>query len=104
MAKFGKPRKSNVIVLISLALMAVLPGFVSGQARPALEMQHRLEGISEDEKAVLETLFILSQEIEEMDREQQDITREMEALREEVKAVAEKIENRRGIMKTNWIF
>ena len=94
MAKFGKPRKSNVIVLISLALMAVLPGFVSGQARPALEMQHRLDGISENEKAVLETLFILSQEIEEMDREQQDITRKMEALREEVKAVAEKIENR----------
>jgi peptidoglycan hydrolase CwlO-like protein len=93
-AKLGKPGKSSVTVLIALTLITVLPGFISGQARPAMEIQHRLEGISEGEKEVLETLFVLSQEIEEMDREQQGITREMEALGKEVKIVAEKIENR----------
>ncbi len=94
MAKLGKPGKSSVTVLIVLTLITVLPGFISGQARPAMEIQHRFEGISESEKEVLETLFVLSQEIEEMDREQQGITREMEALGEEVKVIAEKIENR----------
>lgn len=93
MAGLGKPGKSYIFLLIAvLVLITILPGRIPGQARPAREAQQRIEGISENERAVLQNLFVLTQEIEEMDREQENTINEIEILRIETKAVGEKIE------------
>ena len=95
MVRRGKLGKSYIFALIiALVLMAVLPGQLSGQARPASEIGQRLEGISESERTILQDLFILTQEIEEMDREQAGIAEEIEVLRDEVQAVGDKIKDR----------
>jgi peptidoglycan hydrolase CwlO-like protein len=92
-AGLGKPGKSYIFLLIAvLVLITILPGRIPGQARPAREAQQRIEGISENERAVLQNLFVLTQEIEEMDREQENTINEIEILRIETKAVGEKIE------------
>jgi len=94
-AKLGKPGKSYVFMLITaLVLITVLSGQLTGQARPAREVGQRLEGISESEQTILEDLFFLTQEIEEMDRGQADIAEEIETLKDKVQAVGGEIENR----------
>ncbi|MFA5523036.1 MAG: hypothetical protein WDA24_01645 [Tissierellales bacterium] len=57
-----------------------------------LEVQESLTSISVEEQEVLERLFILSQEIEEMDNQNLQITKEMEDLKEEVENIEKMIE------------
>ncbi len=83
-----------VIPIIILLIIALLPtGYISGQARPTQEVQQKLEGISQNEKIVLEDLFDLLQRIEDMDREQIDITQEIETLKDEIEVLRKEIEN-----------
>lgn len=56
-----------------------------------VEIQESLTGVSEDEKEVLEKLFVLSQEIEETDRQKSQTLKEIENLSEEVKKIEEQI-------------
>ncbi|WIV13808.1 hypothetical protein [Proteiniborus sp. MB09-C3] len=56
------------------------------------EIHESLTGVSEEEKEVLEKLFLLSQDIEEMDRKKGQILKEIESLNEEVKKIENLIE------------
>ncbi len=92
MAKSRKPGVLFIFVLIIITLVNVVPGRIPGQAQPAAEVAQKLKGVSEEEKAILENLFLLSQEIEEMDREQADIAQEIELLNTKTGDIREKIE------------
>jgi len=83
-----------LLLLISLTLTAVVPNRVSGEVKPITEVQEKLEGISEEEKAVLEILFTLEQEMEEMEREESAITKDIEALQIEIDDMEELLKER----------
>jgi len=77
-----------------LTLTAVVPNRVSGEVKPITEVQEKLEGITEEEKAVLEILFTLEQEMEEMEREESAITKDIEALQIEIDDMEELLKER----------
>jgi peptidoglycan hydrolase CwlO-like protein len=81
-------------LIVAITLASVLPNRISGQARPVAEAQQKLKGISENEKSALEGLFILLQEIEEMDREQAEIEPEIQAMQVQIQDVQRRIEHR----------
>jgi peptidoglycan hydrolase CwlO-like protein len=55
------------------------------------KVQENLNTISEEEKAVLQDLFFLTQEIEEMERQEVEITGEIKGLEADIKALEAKI-------------
>lgn len=95
MTEFCRSWKFYIVVfMVALIIVALLPGHISGQARPIWEAQQRLEDISQNEKIILEDLFILLQKIEDMDREQADIIQEIETLKGDIEGLRENIKNR----------
>lgn len=55
------------------------------------KVQENLKTISEEEKAVLQDLFFLTQEIEEMERQEVDITAEIKGIEADIKSLEAKI-------------
>lgn len=68
------------LILVLIAGMLTKPYKVSGEVKPIEEAKEQLQGISEKEQKTLERLFILTQEIEEMEREEARITKEINEL------------------------
>jgi peptidoglycan hydrolase CwlO-like protein len=89
--------KSCLVIALSLLLVPVLiivPIRVSGEVQPITEMEDKLEGISEEEKAVLEELFAISQEIEVMEREEAEINGEIDTLHVQITDIQSGIEEK----------
>ncbi len=85
MVKFRKLYPHIIIsMVIAFSLITVFPNRIFGQVSPITEIQEKLEGISEEERKILSHLFILLQEIEEMDRQRAEIAREIETLQKEI--------------------
>ncbi|NLO10151.1 MAG: hypothetical protein GX129_09855 [Clostridiales bacterium] len=72
-----------LIIVLSVTILAK-PYRVSGEVKPIEEANEQLQGISEEEQKTLERLFILTQEIEEMEREEARITEEIKELNIEI--------------------
>lgn len=83
-----KTRKAGLLLAFSPIIVFVLLFFsarlVAGQTDAFSEIQEKLTGVSQEEKTVLEKLFILVQETEEMEREEKEIAREIVRIQEEV--------------------
>ena len=93
-------------LIITLSLTFFSTSMVTGQGDPFVEIQEKLAGISMEEKAILQNLFVWVQEIEEMKREEERIEQDIEAINQEVKSlegtiIAEEIdfENKRNVLK-----
>jgi len=85
----------TVLIPIFLILSLVFPHISFGeQTETVSKMEETLEQITDDERAVIEELFILSQEIEGMLREEIQIGREIELLQEEINQLEGLIEER----------
>ncbi len=65
---------------IILVLSITVPGKVSGEVKPIEVAQEKLMGISKEEQKTLEELFSLTQEIEEMEREEARLNGEIGVL------------------------
>lgn len=65
---------------------------VSADVKPIEEVQNKLKGISEKEKSVLDNLFKLTQEMEDMEREEAKANSEIGTLQQEMKGLESKIE------------
>lgn len=73
--------KYSLILVLALSFSILAkPYKVSGELKPIEEANEQLQGISEEEQKTLERLFILTQEIEEMEREEAKITDEINQL------------------------
>lgn len=73
--------KCSLILIIVLSIsIPVKPYKVTGEVKPIEEANEQLQGISEEEQKTLERLFILTQEIEEMERQEAKITEEINEL------------------------
>ncbi|HBY72158.1 MAG TPA: hypothetical protein DEG06_07940, partial [Lachnospiraceae bacterium] len=75
-------RKVIGIALAALLILiiGILPKPVSGEVQPIEEMEERLAGITEEEKAILRDLFAITQEIEELEREEKNIIEEISSM------------------------
>lgn len=78
-------------VIVSLLSMICFFDIATGQEDPFDEIQQNLKGISEEEREVLQTLFLLAQEIEEMKRREGEIGQEIKAIYQEVKSLEDTI-------------
>lgn len=77
--------KLNVLFLLMISVsIAVRPYMASGEVKPITEANEKLRGITEQEQQTLEKLFILTQEIEEMEREEARIADEIKELESEI--------------------
>ncbi|SCY91220.1 coiled-coil domain-containing protein [Alkaliphilus peptidifermentans] len=78
----------NLIILlclvISLAGIALFPIDVVGQVDPFSEIQLKLLNISEDEIEIIHNLFVLANEIEEMEKQEVEIAREIDGINTEM--------------------
>jgi|BioPla2DNA2_1021312.scaffolds.fasta_scaffold00903_25 peptidoglycan hydrolase CwlO-like protein len=73
--------KYSIIFMLFLGItLLASPNKAIGEVTPIEEAAEQLEGINEQEKQTLEKLFILTQEIEEMEREEERITKEINDL------------------------
>lgn len=84
-------RKSKLLIAISLTVVLVLTSFspriFAGSLDPASKAQEKLQGISDEEKQVLQKLFVLSKEIEQMELEGKGLTGDIDALNQEIKGL-----------------
>ena len=88
-------KKKNRIIACFLALVifiTFLPLKASGEVAPITDIENKLEGISDEEKAVLEKLFTIQQEIDETQRKETQITTEMDTLKTQMAALETEIE------------
>lgn len=82
------------IILIALMVIANIPKHVSGDVKQITEAEEKLENISNEEKAVLEELFFISQKIDEMELNEQEISKDMNRIRIEIGDIEKTITNR----------
>ena len=89
-------KRNFVIVILSvfIFLMAVLPMRAFGDVKPIEELEDKLEGISEEEKVVLEELFRLQQEIDGLVAEETKVTHELESLQRQIEELGEEIKQK----------
>lgn len=79
--------KSYIVMSLQVVLVMLLlsPRAVSGEeAEVITEVQEKLISISEEEKAVLETLYNMEQEISELEREEERASSQVESYKQEI--------------------
>lgn len=95
MAGLFKPRRFFIfVIIINLLLAAGLPGRVPGQVSAARGTEYNPEEILKNEKDILSNLFILLQEIEEIEREQETVVQELDVLKNNIQTVRLSMESR----------
>ena len=91
MEKLNNMKKIIVISIIIFFLIGIFPaGKVLGDD-PFIEVKEKMSNISDEEKKIVEELFILLQDIEEMEREVEKISKEIEKINDELRELEEKI-------------
>jgi peptidoglycan hydrolase CwlO-like protein len=85
----------NFIIVFTILLSCicmVIPIPVSGKVKSVTDVEDKLDGISEEEKKVLEELFTINQKIEELETEKDEISNEIEALQKQIRKIKIEIE------------
>jgi peptidoglycan hydrolase CwlO-like protein len=78
-------------LVISIVVMSFCTSMVYGYAEPPSKIEEKLAGISEEEKKLLQSLFVLTQEIEIFEREEKKLALEIEAANQELKKLETEI-------------
>ncbi|MDF2539533.1 MAG: hypothetical protein K0S76_2554 [Herbinix sp.] len=84
----------KLLSLILIIATITIPFHVSGEVKPITELQDKLEGISEEEKKVLEKLFTISQKMEELEGEINQINQEIEAMQVHIEELETQIDEK----------
>lgn len=94
------------IILVMIIAFIRLPSVASGDVKPITEAEEKLENISEEEKAVLEELFFISQRIDEMELEEKQIAKDIDRIQIDIEEIEctieekqEKIDSQVAIME-----
>ena len=91
----SKQKHSGLIfILIFIVTFSIIgvKNRVSADVKPIEEVQNKLKGISDEERSLLDNLFKLTQEMEDMEREEAKANSEIETLQLEMKSLENKIE------------
>lgn len=86
---------------VLLVLAIIVPGHVSGEVKPITEAQEKLDGISEEEQKTLEKLFTLTQELEELEREEARLNGEIDQLKAKIAETDKSIEKKQKSYDNN---
>jgi len=89
-----KLKKYITGLVLVLCFVLVCAAAVSGQTETDSDSRQSLEEISKEEKAVLEELFFLSQEIDEMNRRVEELAKESESISREISLMESDISKR----------
>ncbi|HAA25133.1 MAG TPA: hypothetical protein DCE11_03295 [Ruminiclostridium sp.] len=85
MKRAGKFGLFLLITLFTVFVFAdTLPRHAMGQVQPIMEIEQKLQGISDVEIKVMEELFTISQNIEELERSEEQTRQEIEILKSEI--------------------
>ena len=91
--------KGKCRLLLGLSLSMVLtilvlsPNVKIAQAEPFTEVREKLSDITEEERAVLKNLFLLAQELEEMEIEEEVMTQAVDVIKRDINELEGKIQN-----------
>ena len=98
-----KLKKSKNIILLGLVIALVFQilfiSAIESQAAPIMVIQERLDGISLEEKKVLEELFIILQDIEEAEGAEELTMQEIANLHEEIVLLERRLKEEEVIFK-----
>jgi len=89
------------IIVVTLLMIIFSSNLVMGQEDTFDEINAKLVTISDDEKEVLQRLFILTQEIEALEKREKKLTKEIEIMNKEINSLEEKIKNEEIEYKQN---
>ncbi|NLC18468.1 MAG: hypothetical protein GX757_04485 [Clostridiales bacterium] len=82
------------ILILSLAMLLVLPSHATGEVTPITELKNKLENISEEEKKVLSELFSLEQEIASLKADELKLSEEIKQLQNSIRQLESSIEEK----------
>lgn len=83
---------AGFIVLILTGI--ILPMHALGKVKPITEVEEKLQGITEEEKAVLKELFSINQKITELEAEAKGINQDIGLLQQQITGLEEKIDEK----------
>ena len=86
-----KIKKIIAYVLAFVFIGILMPLKVSGEVAPINDIEDKLEGITEEEKAILEKLFTIQQVINDTRQQQADITDEIAVLKTQMTTIEDEI-------------
>jgi len=88
LAKCSRIKPIIAICLIITLVLALVPESASAiQTDPFSEIKEKLSGISEEEKKILQNLFVLAQEVELMEAEEKELALGVDAINREIKTL-----------------
>jgi len=93
----SKKRINFISSVMAFLLFFIGTTIVMGQNAAIEEIERKLLNISEEEKQVLDELFMLYQEIESLEREGEELKEEIEAIRGNIKELEKSIEREKII-------
>jgi len=96
-------KKNKVFLIFCLAIVLTIMSFpksiLAGSPTPFSQVKEKLEGISKEEKVILQNLFAISHEIEQMGIEEKGIAGEIEVLNKDIRGFEETISDKEKACK-----
>ncbi len=92
MGKFMGKKKIIVLPLIVLFLLVSFSSSMKAEEDTIEDVEEKLMDISEEERIILEELFIIAQDIEELERQRNRIAQEIEAMKVDIENLEELIQ------------
>lgn len=81
-------------ILIMVSIGAFLPLKASSEVAPITDIEDKLDGITEEEKAVLEDLFTIQQEIDDTKRQESEISERIDQQFKQIKVLQIQIQDK----------
>ncbi|SHI69280.1 N-terminal domain of peptidoglycan hydrolase CwlO-containing protein [Lutispora thermophila DSM 19022] len=83
--------KMKSYLLVMVLIISIFANAITGQADPFATVQEKLDGITVEEKKVLEQFFIIIQEIDVMESEEERIAQEIAEINDDIKTLENEI-------------
>ncbi len=103
MAGMSRSRNRNIVIafIISCILLGLIfPMHALGEVKQITETQQKLEGITEEEKAVLKELFSINQKIEKLEAQQETINKDIKKLNSQIEDMQDEIDSKQEAYDT----
>ena len=82
--RIHKKRKRFMAFFMTMVMVLAIPPQVSGEVKQINDIEDKLENISEEEKEILEDLFVLSREIDGLKKEENRIAGDIDLLADKI--------------------
>jgi peptidoglycan hydrolase CwlO-like protein len=87
-------RIGKLFLFLLIISITLIPYHASGEVKPITELEEKLDGISAEEKEVLEKLFTITQKMQELENEITRMTVEIGTLQVHIENLEDKIEEK----------